>query len=60
SGPRSRPIKQPWAHHLPYQAPARNGACSFKQWGGPTPKFGGRVLDGTVHDQIPNPVRRSA
>jgi hypothetical protein len=25
----------------------------FKQWGGPTPKAGGRLLDGQLWDQMP-------
>ena len=26
----------------------------FKQWGGPTPKAGGRVLDGTEYNDMPD------
>jgi protein gp37 len=28
----------------------------FKQWGGPTPKAGGRLLDGRTWDEMPQRV----
>jgi protein gp37 len=28
----------------------------FKQWGGRTPKAGGRTLDGRLHDDMPRRV----
>jgi len=53
SGPRSRPMKESWALDLRDQCAAANVAFFFKQWGGPTPKSGGRQLEGAVHDEIP-------
>jgi protein gp37 len=32
-------------------------AFFFQQWGGRTPKAGGRVLDGRIWDQIPGRPR---
>ena len=35
------------------QCVAAGVAFHFKQWGGPTPKSGGRELDGRAWDQYP-------
>ncbi len=35
-------------------------AFLFKQWGGPLPTSGGRLLDGRTWDELPAPVRRLA
>jgi protein gp37 len=32
----------------------------FKQWGGRTPKAGGRVLDGQTYDEMPERLAVSA
>ncbi len=53
SGPRARPMKERWALDV-RDACAREGvAFFFKQWGGPRPKAGGRLLDGREWSQWP-------
>jgi protein gp37 len=53
SGPRSRPMDPAWAQDIRDQCLAAGVPFFFKQWGGPTPKAGGRLLDGRVWDEIP-------
>jgi protein gp37 len=53
SGPGYRPPDPAWIRGLRDQAAAAGVAFFFKQWGGPTPKAGGRVLDGRSWDQMP-------
>ena len=53
SGHRSRPMKESWALDLRDQCATANVAFFFKQWGGPTPKSGGRQLEGAFHDESP-------
>jgi len=53
SGPRARAADAQWFRDL-RDACERNGtAFFFKQWGGRTPKAGGRTLDGRTWDQMP-------
>jgi protein gp37 len=53
SGPGARPMQAAWARRLRDQATAAGVAFFFKQWGGRTPKAGGRTLDGRTWDQYP-------
>jgi protein gp37 len=53
SGPKARPIALEWVRSLREQAGAAEVAFFFKQWGGRTPKSGGRDLDGRVWDEMP-------
>lgn len=53
SGPRHRPIKPEWVREIKKQCAAAGAPFFFKQWGGRTPKSGGRVLDGRTWDQMP-------
>jgi protein gp37 len=53
SGPRARPMKSEWAIDIRNQCVAAHVPFFFKQWGGRTPKAGGRVLDGEVWSQFP-------
>jgi protein gp37 len=53
SGPGHRRVDPPWARFLRDQAVAAGVAFFFKQWGGPTPTAGGRLLDGRTWDQYP-------
>jgi protein gp37 len=53
SGPGHRPIKPGWVREIRKQCLASGIAFFFKQWGGRTPKSGGRVLDGRTWDQMP-------
>jgi protein gp37 len=68
SGPKHRPIREEWVRDLrdaclascPYCSRGdldhgcqRRTAFFFKQWGGRTPKAGGRELDGRTWDELP-------
>lgn len=58
SGPGARPMDPDWARGLREQCQAAGVAFFFKQWGGPTPKAGGRLLDGRTWDDVPDTVNR--
>lgn len=53
SGPRARPVRAPWVRELRDMCVATGTAFFFKQWGGRTPKAGGRLLDHRTWDQMP-------
>ena len=53
SGPRSRPMKEEWALEVRNQCVKARVPFFFKQWGGRSPKTGGRVLDGKTWSQFP-------
>lgn len=53
SGPEHRPITASWVRDLRDQATEGGTAFFFKQWGGRTPKSGGRELDGRTWDEYP-------
>jgi protein gp37 len=53
SGPDHRPIQAEWVRGLRDQCVAAGVAFFFKQWGGRTPKTGGRLLDGHHWDEYP-------
>jgi protein gp37 len=55
SGPKHRPMHIEWARELRKCCEAKEVAFFFKQWGGHTPKAGGRLLDGIQHDEMPTP-----
>jgi protein gp37 len=59
SGPRARPMKPEWVIDIRNQCVAARVAFFFKQWGGRSPKTGGRLLDGKEWNQFPA-KRRSA
>ncbi len=53
SGPGARPVEEAWLIDIRDQC-ARDGvAFFFKQWGGRTPKAGGRQLQGKFYDELP-------
>jgi protein gp37 len=58
SGPRARPIDPQWVREIRDACLSSNVAFFHKQWGGRTPKAGGRELDGLTWDQLPR--QRSA
>jgi protein gp37 len=60
SGPNHRPIDETWVRELRDRAVQAAIPFFFKQWGGRTPKAGGRELDGRTWDQRPTPSRRQA
>lgn len=53
SGPKHRPIRVEWVRDLRDRCAEAGVAFFFKQWGGRTPKSGGRDLDGRLHDAYP-------
>ncbi len=56
SGYRARPMRAQWVRSLRDQCDTAGVPFFFKQWGGRTPKAGGRELDGITHDAMPMPV----
>jgi protein gp37 len=58
SGPGARPMQEEWAVHIRNQCVEARVPFFFKQWGGRTPKTGGRLLKGEEWSQFPA-VRRS-
>ncbi|RRR75427.1 MAG: phage Gp37/Gp68 family protein [Candidatus Viridilinea halotolerans] len=53
SGPAHRPCDPTWVRELRDQCRISGTAFFFKQWGGRTPKRGGRLLDGRTWDEYP-------
>jgi protein gp37 len=58
SGPGHRRMDPDWARELRDHCVAERVAFFFKQWGGRTPKTGGRELDGETWDQMPTAQAR--
>ena len=57
SGPRARPMNPGWVHQIEDRCRAYGTAFFFKQWGGITPKSGGRDLDGRERNEFPSVLR---
>jgi protein gp37 len=53
SGPRARPVDSKWIADIRDNCLSSEVPFFFKQWGGRTPKAGGRVLDGRTWDEMP-------
>jgi protein gp37 len=53
SGPRHRPVEPTWVLDLRDRCQDAGVAFFLKQWGGRTPKAGGRELDGRTWDEMP-------
>ena len=53
SGPSARPMTESWVIDIREQCRSADVPFFFKQWGGRTPKAGGRMLDGRTYDQMP-------
>ena len=53
SGIGFRPMRHEWVREIRDQALSEGVPFFFKQWGGRTPKAGGRVLDGRTWDEFP-------
>jgi protein gp37 len=53
SGSSHRPMDEAWVRELQAKAEEAGTAFFFKQWGGRTPKSGGRHLDGRTWDEYP-------
>jgi protein gp37 len=56
SGPDARPMREEWATEIRDRCAAARVRFFFKQWGGRTPKAGGRHLDGRTWDDMPATV----
>ncbi|AGS73852.1 DUF5131 family protein [Streptomyces collinus] len=53
SGPGYRPLEETWVTQIRDACQDAGVAFFFKQWGGRTPKAGGRLLQGRTWDQMP-------
>ena len=60
SGPRSRPMDERWVIDIRNQCVKAGVAFFFKQWGGFSPKAGGRLLEGREWSQFPGRCRAAA
>jgi protein gp37 len=56
SGPGARPVDAGWVRDLRDRCTANGTAFFHKQWGGRTPRSGGRELDGRTWDEYPTAV----
>jgi protein gp37 len=54
SGIGARPLEAGWVRTIRDQCLVHDIPFFFKQWGGRTPKAGGRILDGEVWDEFPD------
>ena len=53
SGPKARPMELDWVRAIRNDCHIEGVPFFFKQWGGRTPKAGGRLLDGSTHGEFP-------
>ena len=53
SGPRARPLQPEWVRDIRDRCVTAGVPFFHKQWGGRTPKQGGRLLDGVQWDEMP-------
>jgi len=53
SGPNARPMRSEWVYEIRDYCAKVDVPFFFKQWGGRTPKAGGRTLDGMEHNAMP-------
>ena len=60
SGPGHRPVDPAWVREIRDQCVEASVSFFFKQWGGRTPKAGGRRLDGKEWNQMPVSLEPSA
>lgn len=56
SGPNHRPFKADWVREIRDQCVRQDVSFFFKQWGGITPKAGGRELDGREWNEYPSSI----
>ncbi len=60
SGPNARPMKEEWVLEIRDQCQRADVPFFFKQWGGRTPKAGGRKLGGQTYDGMPGHARNGS
>ena len=53
SGPNARSMHLEWVREIRDRCTVADVPFFFKQWGGPTPKAGGRALEGVEHNAMP-------
>ena len=53
SGPNARPMKEDWVLEIRDICERKGTPFFFKQWGGLTPKSGGRLLEGNEYNSTP-------
>jgi protein gp37 len=58
SGPGHRLVDPAWVREIRDQCVAAAVPFFFKQWGGRSPKSGGRILDARTWDEMPRAVKR--
>ena len=58
SGPNARPMHPDWVRNLRDRCIAADVPFFFKQWGGPTAKAGGRMLDDRLWAEYPEALLR--
>ncbi len=56
SGPGARPVDPQWVREIRDNCQAAGVPFFHKQWGGRTPKDGGRLLDGLLWDELPRAI----
>ena len=56
SGPKARPMDSRWVTDIHDLCMRERIPFFFKQWGGKTPKSGGRKLNGIEHNAVPLPL----
>ncbi len=56
SGPHHRPIEETWVRGIHVMCEQHEVPFFFKQWGGATPKAGGRLFSGQTWDEMPRDV----
>lgn len=55
-GPEPKQMALEWVRSLRDRCGQAGVAFFFKQWGGRTPRSGGRILDGRTWDEMPQPL----
>ena len=60
SGPQARPLRSEWVCEIRDQCRSAGVPFFFKQWGGRTPKTGGRELEGVEYSAMPNPASENS
>ena len=53
SGPNYRAVREEWVLDLIKQCKKQKVSIFFKQWGGPRPKSGGRIIRGKTYNEYP-------
>jgi len=59
SGPHARPLRSEWVREIRDQCRCADVPFFFKQWGGRTPKAGGRLLEGMEYNFMPKALASS-